>query len=48
MVVTIIVSTILGRVFFKIFIILTFFHDNNGPIPITRIAGTIIGTTVEL
>ena len=48
MVVTIIVSTILGRVFLKIFLTPIFFHDNNGTTPIIKIAGITIGTTVEL
>ena len=38
----------LGRIFCKIFFVLSLPHDNTGPIPITKIAGIKMGTIVEL
>ena len=45
--VRIIVMEIVGRISLKNFVILFSFQDKIGPIPITKIAGIIIGTTVE-
>ena len=42
------VSKILGNILLKIFNLSSFVHDSSGPTPITNIAGTIIGITVEL
>ena len=42
------VSKILGNIFLKVFDLSSLPHDSIGPIPITRIAGIIIGTAVEL
>ena len=44
----IIVEMILGKVFLIIFTVFTLSHENIGTIPMTRIAGTIMGIVVEL
>ena len=38
----------LGKICFKVFLTLILFQDKRGPIPIIKIAGKIIGTTVKL
>ena len=42
------VSAMLGSIFLNIFNFSPLFQDNIGPTPITKIAGSIIGTAVEL
>ena len=42
------VSKMLGRIFLKTFDLFSFPQLNIGPTPITKIAGIIIGITVEL
>ena len=46
--VIIVVSKILGDIFLKVFDLSPFHHDKIGHMPIIRMAGIIIGTTVVL
>ena len=42
------VIEMVGKIFFRVSNLLFFPQDNNGPTPMTKIAGAIIGITVEL
>ena len=41
-------DTLYGNICLRVFLLSTLLQDNNGPIPITSIAGIIIGITVAL